>query len=398
MRLALLLVATAGCRQLLGFENPTVAGSDGPPADTADGPITCISEEQTCPATAPICAEGVCVECLGADGVCGGDQPVCGSDLHCRACVSHDECDSEVCLISGACADELQVAYVAAGATGTCSKPSPCARVELGMQTGRAILKVSGAVTDTMLVNVNRPVEIYGGSGASISRANNGQVIEASSDGTIAFHDIAISGAVSGTALRCNGGTLVLDRVRILDNNGLGLDIKATELIVSRSIFFNNSDGGARIENTTFTISNSLFVSNGNASSTIGGLKLKPETGSTFELNTVADNLNDTFNASQRGISCDAPFIAHSNIVTGNSLGANCTFEHSLFDTVVTGTGNLVGDPNFLSIDGPTSASFYRIGAESEALDHGVSTLVIDIDGQPRPAGTAPDMGADERQ
>ncbi len=399
MRTVLLLVLTAGCRQLLGFENPTVASSDGPAVDP-DAAITCFPDDQTCPAKAPICAEGVCVECVGTEGVCGGEQPVCGADLHCRACVSHDECTSEVCLINGACADPLQVAYIEPNTLGDCSQTNPCARVALGMQTGKPILKVTGTVTDIMSANLNRTIDLYGAPGAVITRAINGQVIDTSSLGIVSLHDLTLSGGTSntGNGIRSTQGTLVLDRVRVIGNEGLGLDIRGGELVMSRAIVQGNANGGARIENTKFAISNSLFVQNGTAGSTIGGLKIKPVVGSSFELNTIADNTNDDLSATTRGLDCDAAFEAHSNIVVNNALGPGCTFHDSLFNSAVipAGSNNLIGDAKFITTLGPTSDGFYRISPGSAARDGGISTITFDIDGQPRPAGAAPDMGADE--
>ncbi len=397
--MALLLLLTAGCRQLLGFESPTVAGSDGPPVDTVDTPITCTNPEQRCPAEAPICAEGICVECLATElALCAAEQPVCGSDLHCRACASHDECVSEVCLISGACADEMQVAYVAAGSTGTCTKQSPCARVALGMQTGKPILKVTGTVTDTISTNLARTVDVYGDPGAVITRTNNGPIVDTSSSGTVTLHDIAISGGTStnGVGIRGTSGVLVLDRVRVIANQGLGLDLRGQEVVISRSILAGNLGGGGRIENTKFAISNTLIVQNGSTTTSIGGLRLKADAGSTLELTTIANNTADLNFGNGSGLDCEGSFEAHSSIVTDNTLGGNCAFLASLFDIATPGTGNRVGDPTFLNTDDTGSADFYRLGAGSAALDGALSTIVVDIDGQPRLTG-ASDMGADER-
>jgi uncharacterized repeat protein (TIGR01451 family) len=61
--------------------------------------------------------------------------------------------------------------------------------------------------------------------------------------------------------------------------------------------------------------------------------------------------------------------------------------------TILTGTLNWWGDPAFVDYaDGN-----YHITAASDALDRGISTWVsTDIDGHPRSAGSAPDLGADE--
>jgi uncharacterized repeat protein (TIGR01451 family) len=61
--------------------------------------------------------------------------------------------------------------------------------------------------------------------------------------------------------------------------------------------------------------------------------------------------------------------------------------------TVITGTVNLWGDPSFLNPD----YRDYHIGSDSAAIDVGVDAgVTVDIDGEPRPAGTGYDIGADE--
>jgi len=61
--------------------------------------------------------------------------------------------------------------------------------------------------------------------------------------------------------------------------------------------------------------------------------------------------------------------------------------------TITTGTVNIWGDPAFVNPD----IGNYHIGAGSAAIDRGVNAGVTDdMDGDPRPIGAAPDIGADE--
>jgi parallel beta-helix repeat protein len=62
--------------------------------------------------------------------------------------------------------------------------------------------------------------------------------------------------------------------------------------------------------------------------------------------------------------------------------------------TVSVGALNVWGDPGFVD---PANGD-YHIGAGSQAIDAGVaSSALTDADGDPRPAGAGPDIGADER-
>jgi hypothetical protein len=61
--------------------------------------------------------------------------------------------------------------------------------------------------------------------------------------------------------------------------------------------------------------------------------------------------------------------------------------------TIVTGTVNVSGNPDFVDPDGGN----YHISVHSAAVDAGVDAgVVTDIDGEERPMGFGPDIGADE--
>ena len=61
--------------------------------------------------------------------------------------------------------------------------------------------------------------------------------------------------------------------------------------------------------------------------------------------------------------------------------------------TIVTGTINIWGDPDFVD----PGAGNYHVGPGSAAIDRGVDAGVVDdVDGEPRPQGSGYDIGADE--
>jgi hypothetical protein len=275
--------------------------------------------------------------------------------------------------------------------------------------TGRSIVKISGPIAEVLEVVVNgQTLTFLADPGARLTRENS-NVSGATftlKQGTATIVGLEITNTINGQAgIEVVGGSLVLDRVTVTGCLGRGLDVTAaTQLTISRSIFSANTLGGAALVDARFAISNSLFVRNGSQTSTVGGVRAIGAFDSTFELNTVADNLTSTVNTSTSAVNCSEGFTAHSNIVVGfnnaAALAPSCTFDHSLFTAAVPpGLGNLqASDPKFQNADTPSSSGFYRIKADSPAVDQGVSTIAFDIDGQPRPAGSAPDMGADEVQ
>jgi hypothetical protein len=368
VRLALLLLLSAGCRQLLGFEGLEPADVGSPAEDGR------------------------------------GDGPAVG-------CQVHGDCLSQACLPDGRCADESEVAYVASDGLGTtCVKAMPCGQVNDALGTKRAIVKISGTIAETLQIAIdNTTVSFLADPGARVTRLDNnlsGATFKIK-EGSATIVGLEITNTITGQAgIDLEDGSLVLDRVRVTECQGRGLDVRrATELTISRSIFANNVLGGVVLQDARFAISNSLVVRNGSPTSAVGGVRANAsEPGSTFELNTVADNVSNAANTSSSAVSCGEAFTAHSNIVRGfndvAALGSGCTFEHSLFTAAAPpGLGNLqTSDLKFQNVDTPSSSGFFRITATSPAVDQGVSTIAFDIDGQPRPAGAAPDMGADEAQ
>ncbi|MBA2541299.1 MAG: right-handed parallel beta-helix repeat-containing protein, partial [Deltaproteobacteria bacterium] len=383
MRGVLLLLLLTGCRQLLGFENP-IAGT--PDDALVDAPIGC-EVSNACPANAPICLDEICVECTEASSTqCAGSTPVCGQDNHCRGCATHAECDSEVCLSDGSCADPASVAYVNPnGAGAACELALPCATVPLGVATGRPLLKVSGTVVSMNVVAIDRAIEIHADPGAVLTRASAGPIIDITNPGNVTIYDLVIRDATGGGAgIKLERGSLRIERVRLLRNDGHGLEARNESTVtVRRCIVSGNRGGGLNIENSTFEVTNTLIVRNGTLGSSSGGARLKPAGASVFELNTIADNVS--LNVNTAGVRCDAAVVAldaRSNIVTTNALDPNCTFSASLFDTQPpAGAGNIQGSPAFASIDpgNELADNYYRITAASAAIDNAVSTLAIDI-------------------
>src|ERR1041385_4356043 len=55
---------------------------------------------------------GTCVICTDSShAACRNSTPVCSNDM-CVKCTTHSQCDSNVCLPDGSCADAALVAYV----------------------------------------------------------------------------------------------------------------------------------------------------------------------------------------------------------------------------------------------------------------------------------------------
>jgi hypothetical protein len=120
---------------------------------------------------------------------------------------------------------------------------------------------------------------------------------------------------------------------------------------------------------------------------------------------TIADN-----HSSGQGVFASGTLAFTNTIIAGHhSVGINVsgvsttTLESTLWynngsdtgggGTIATGTVNVYGDPALVNL----SVWDYHLTAGSAAIDAGVDAgVTTDIDGDVRPQGTSPDLGADE--
>ncbi len=185
--------------------------------------------------------------------------------------------------------------------------------------------------------------------------------------------------------------------------------------LISGNSFTANTGGGVSLGKCDATIVNNLMT--GNQSSDDGsGLSMQ---GSSVDLvhNTVARNTGSSGVLVEEMGGPD-PIVygaatMTNTILVGHTVGISvaagntATLEATLWGSgdwandedwsgagaIVTGTHNTWGDPAFVNPD----AGDYHLTSGSAAIDEGVETDVdVDIDGDPRPIGPHPDLGADE--
>jgi hypothetical protein len=385
----------------------------------------CSGDEQ-CPgfgqSMASHCVAGACVECrTDATADCSGTTPVCASGV-CRGCQSHDECTSGVCKSDGACADESDIAFVAANgsATSNCTNDSPCSLVRaFTVQPGKPYVLVSAGTynTDSGVVVTGNHVVIGVGL-VSIRRASAGPILTIGASTDVTLENVAIESATGtvnpdyGIGILCpslpaasrivrlknvsvatcaasgidaDRCTIIAEHSSFRNNMSFGLNVHDGDLKLDASTIADNAGAALQFDSGSLSLTNSFIVRNG------GGIDFySVSTTNQIEFNTIADN-----GSAVAGLSCNlsnSQLSAPNNLFARNApntFGTKCTLPSSL---------SVDNDISAVHFKNPDASPFdYHLTSGSLAIDAAtLSTIEHDFDGDARPNGAGRDVGADE--
>lgn len=403
--LSLVFVVVAGCK----VKNPNYCEDtdshlcvDGG-ADAAD---KCSSDTQ-CDEGVCKMPPGICVGCEVNADCTNPAMPACNTTSNkCEKCTSHAQCASDVCMPDGMCGDDTQVLFVKAGEAGTaCTKQAPCGDVNdaLTASATKSIVRIKGTINDITITLNNRNM-MFLGDGASSKLTNpGGNILVVTGSSNVSLYDLEIVDAAGSIGVTGTGhtGKLELHRCTIARNR-VGISYGADGmLLVRRSTVNNNNQGGMSISNTPILdIQNNFVFRNGQVGvAGLGGISVTGGSpSSVIKFNTIVDNGNQSGTTSAGGFYCNVSGVdASNNIVARNQttpvmfvqINGSCTFA---------GT---VEQPSFagLIFESPDVNPFdYHLKPGSTAsVDKGTGTAPADdVDGEKRPNGNAPDVGADE--
>ncbi len=305
------------------------------------------------------------------------------------------------------------------------------------LQKGRSITLGAVNVTLRDLNLINGRTLGYGGA------------IYAKENSILELHDLMImnnTSAVGGGGLHA-AGTLTANGTQFIGNRALSAGGGASALraaVITGGLFqdnVSNSEGGGLVSYRTLTLTGTRFINNSSATSGGGLYSYGLEAGQSrvvnalFARNTagsqgaaicmfsigitglVGEIIHTTMTGHTAG-TVSAIFAPNgtvsikNSIIDGYNLGietyssalAAISEDNNLFNvttpfggsgTVTSGGHSLTGNPKFAD----SSADDYHLLTGSPAIDHAVDLGVTkDLDGNPRPSGAAPDMGAYETQ
>jgi hypothetical protein len=341
--------------------NHACAGCQTAPAGSCTGPK-------------PMCASsggysGQCVECNGNTDCKVGTKPVCDTN-QCRACKKDLDCTgispAVVCGLDGSCPGESSVIYLQNNTTcstsargdGTAAAPFCYADdAAAALSATKSVIVVRGTVGPLgplTIAGSSTAVLIAGKSSANLRPPTGGSPpVIAITAGDVTLRDLTISNGGDAGVSVSGGATLRMDRCYVTGN----------------------SKNGIVTDNSAFDIVNTIIANNGGTN--FSGVNLGAYTGTgpkRFAFNTVVNN-------------------GFGGVVCGGSYKPACVIAETN------------GGPNFSSACSPDSTSStaapalvsYRLTSSLPCPNNGGTTCPPDdIDGNPRPQGTACDCGADQ--
>ncbi len=357
------------------------------------------------------CVGGECHECSVDDNQCNQSTPVCDADvLECVGCTLHAQCPDSACnLETGVCNDVNYVLYVdrlaADCAVGDGTQAMPyCKVTEALVRTmdepgaGWTIKIRAGNYTeDPLTIPSDALITLSGWDGTPRLRATDdaGPTLAVSGNAKVQLDHIQFSNNDSAEGVRCAGGVVYADDVKLSTNKAAGYSSTDCTSTFNRSVFYDNDGGGIESYGAgRTTIINSYITGNGTQNSgDFGGIRSAQENELHLIYSTVVNNLSMS---GPRSLHCTADAfpaeVRNSVLIAFAVPSVDCpvaTFTTSVLDEGSTEPGILVATmadiANFFE---PMMGGIYK--AKPDTLMKDIAQWKdgdprTDYDGQARP-------------
>lgn len=211
-----------------------------------------------------------------------------------------------------------------------------------------------------------------------------------------------------GLAIEGAGATIMANR--IVSNTaagyvGGGLSWKDGLITVTANLVLSNTakwGGGLWVGNAPAVVENNVIA--GNAATAHGNAIYVNTYNPNIPVlrhNTIARNAGGDGSAiyveDYGRVRFTNSILAGNTVGIGGGYGTNISLERTLWDGNITDTVTLVNEVGHLTGVAAFAEDGYHLTELSDAVDAGIGAGVTsDIDGDPRPRGSAPDLGADE--
>jgi hypothetical protein len=395
-RIAVICVLACACGRHLNPEfcathpgNEDCVPVDGMTID--GGPCT---TDMDCKNPLPVCdtAAGMCVMCTPTKNVCHNPTPVCDmTDM----CVP-PQCNSNVVLPDGTCADGANVIYVQPGGDtgGTCMQNDPCSLSEgLNHLSPRNIIHLAdGSYPGPHTFDSQNVTAIVFGLHATLSGGTPVVTIPAGSKVDLDY--VTVSNGNGGVSC-ATGATLGIHGASIRNNQMDYGVTSACALTIDAASVFGNTSGALDVTGGTFDVRNSALFNNGSSNLRSSPVLLDGGTGS-FAFNTVTHNTTKSGGGPPAsGVECNVGKPAPGNIVVGNT-GSNQTAGNCSFAT--SRTSGTAAEVMWVGFPPATAADLHLTAGSPARNVAGLDCSMnpTDIDAEPRPMGGLCDQGADE--
>lgn len=425
---------------------PDLECPEGQTCNTLASPPVCVAGGGSGGADAPVAGDGPLVDgrpgpqcTVDSDCASSVATPICDPASHtCRGCVADAECTAGVCHeLAGTCVPDAQVVFLSPAPVGTdagtCTRAMPCASFNyafLQLSPTRTVVRIGdGSYSDGAHLSITGTEVVLSGedrdpAGATITSTNPGGVIQLDLGTDAVLEGVTITnGAGDGIFAR---GQLVVSRVTVSGSGGMGINMSgqgsttlslldsriATSQLqgvystkgnvdLERDYVLGNLGGGIHVQQGGVTIVNTIVAQNGTTSSAIGGIRLDNPLAPSIVHDTIAYNQNSTGSLNAPGLQCNSSLSVTNLIFADNGTLGERPYSslvapaHSLFEgsTAPQGMGNRAGSAAFVDV----ATGDFHILSTSAAIDAAATSAIDDdIDGDVRPYGAGPDMGADE--
>jgi tRNA A-37 threonylcarbamoyl transferase component Bud32 len=331
-------------------DSESMSGPDTDPSSTSSstGPTPACREDSDCGGGTPFCADETCVACDGTpdpnaacaglgedlnycvggechecsvdDNQCAKSTPVCdASSLECVGCTLHAQCPDSACTLeTGVCNDTAYVLYVdrlvldcmagdGSEATPYCKITDAIVRTMDEPGAGWTIKIRAGNYTEEpLMIPGEAQITLSGWDGTPRLRANDdsGPTLTINGGAKVQLDHLQFSNNDSAEGVRCTGGRVWADDVKLSTNKAAGYYSTDCTSIFNRTVFYDNDGGGIESYGVgTTTIISSYVTGNGTQNSgDYGGIRSAQENELHLVYSTVVNNLSKS---GPRSLHCD---------------------------------------------------------------------------------------------